>query len=61
MYPRTIIDVVDDHMLVFDPKEGEDDFYFHGRKQVSLRVRFLLSYESLCPPPSKILKSSKLH
>jgi kinesin family protein 18/19 len=30
---RNIIDIVDDRMLVFDPKEEEDVFYYHGKKQ----------------------------
>jgi len=30
---RNVINVVDDQMLVFDPKEEEDGFYFQGKKQ----------------------------
>lgn len=30
---RNVIDVIDDRMLVFDPKACEDDFFFHGQKQ----------------------------
>ena len=30
---RNVIDVVDDTMLVFDPKESSDDFFFHGQRQ----------------------------
>ncbi len=30
---RNIIEVVDERMLVFDPKEDTDEFFFHGRKQ----------------------------
>ena len=30
---RNIIDVVDERMLVFDPKEDNEDFFFHGQRQ----------------------------
>jgi len=30
---RNVIDIVDHQMLVFDPKEEEDVFYFHGKKE----------------------------
>ncbi|XP_076039789.1 kinesin-like protein KIF18A [Oratosquilla oratoria] len=30
---RNVVKVVDDHMLIFDPKEDEDDFFFQGMKQ----------------------------
>jgi len=30
---RNVIEVVDDRMLIFDPKNDEDDFFFHGKKQ----------------------------
>ena len=31
---NNVINVVDDKMLIFDPKqEGENDFYFHGKKK----------------------------
>ena len=30
---RNIIEEVDEQMLVFDPKEDNDEFFFHGRKQ----------------------------
>ena len=33
VYYRNVIDVVDDTMLVFDPKESSDDFFFHGQRQ----------------------------
>ena len=33
MFYRNVIDVVDDTMLVFDPKESSDDFFFHGQRQ----------------------------
>lgn len=29
---RNVIQVVDDKMLVFDPKESSDGFFFHGKK-----------------------------
>ncbi len=31
---RNVIDVVDSKMLVFDPKEECDDFFYHGQKQM---------------------------
>ena len=30
---RSVINIVDDHMLVFDPKKEEDAFFYHGTKQ----------------------------
>ena len=30
---RNIIDVVDERMLVFDPKEDTEDFFFRGQRQ----------------------------
>lgn len=30
---RVIVDVVDEKMVVFDPKKEEEDFFFHGSKQ----------------------------
>ena len=27
---RNVIEVVDDRMLIFDPKNDEEDFFFHG-------------------------------
>ncbi|CAB4064308.1 KIF18_19 [Lepeophtheirus salmonis] len=30
---RSIIDVVDEKLLIFDPKVDDDDFYFHGKLQ----------------------------
>ena len=29
---RNVIEVVDDRMLIFDPKNDEDDFFFHGER-----------------------------
>ena len=28
-----MIEVVDDRMLIFDPKESDDGFFVHGKKQ----------------------------
>ena len=33
LYYRNIIEVVDERMLVFDPKEDNEDFFYHGQKQ----------------------------
>lgn len=30
---NNVINVVDDKMLIFDPKEDSDDFFYHGKKQ----------------------------
>lgn len=30
---QCVVKVVDEHLLVFDPKEEEDDFFFHGARQ----------------------------
>lgn len=30
---RNTIKVLDDELLVFDPKEETEDFFFHGKKQ----------------------------
>lgn len=38
----SVIKVLDEHMLIFDPKEEANDFYFHGKKQ---RGRDLLKKE----------------
>ena len=33
IFLRNIIDVVDERMLVFDPKEDTEDFFFRGQRQ----------------------------
>ena len=30
---NNVINVVDDRMLIFDPKEEQDDFFYQGKKQ----------------------------
>lgn len=30
---QCVVKVVDEHLLVFDPKEEDDDFFFHGARQ----------------------------
>ena len=30
---RQVVEIIDDKMLIFDPKEDDDGFFFHGKKQ----------------------------
>lgn len=47
--------VVDDQLIVFDPKESQVDFFFHGMKQKGKDIRYTVIHRY------KIKKTQVIH